>query len=173
MLDVCRPPTALPRSWTQYRFHVDEDDFEVVVSVALEGEPGDPGSADLYLKSEQPAGPTRCMQRRTGTEGGDALAGHSGAWRHMQACQMYLRLKPAVARCALPLVLQAGDPASMTCARAGTPPLVTAPWRWCCGRACRSGAQASGLRAWCVQSLVTAAAVAADKCSSATSTGVT
>jgi hypothetical protein len=51
------PPTRSPCArWRQYRFHVDESDAQVVVSVALEGQPGQPGSADLFLKAQQPAG---------------------------------------------------------------------------------------------------------------------
>ena len=42
-------------SWRQYRFHVEEGDNEVVVSVALEGN-SSKGGIDLFLKSEQPAG---------------------------------------------------------------------------------------------------------------------
>lgn len=54
------PPLHLCR-WKQYRFHVEEDDNEVVVSVAMEGEAGGTGRAsfDLFLKAEQPAGEER------------------------------------------------------------------------------------------------------------------
>lgn len=54
------PPLHLFR-WKQYRFHVEEDDNEVVVSVAMEGEAGATGRAsfDLFLKAEQPAGEER------------------------------------------------------------------------------------------------------------------
>lgn len=52
------PCLAKPRRWRQYRFHVEDDDNEVVVSVAMEGEAGTTGRAsfDLFLKAEQPAG---------------------------------------------------------------------------------------------------------------------
>lgn len=52
------PCLAKPHRWRQYRFHVEEDDNEVVVSVAMEGEAGTTGRAsfDLFLKAEQPAG---------------------------------------------------------------------------------------------------------------------
>lgn len=59
----CRPRMRNPLAvlcsrWREYRFHVEEGDDEVVVSVAMEGEAGTTGRAsfDLFLKAEQPAG---------------------------------------------------------------------------------------------------------------------
>ena len=54
-------PHAVPpaSSWRQYRFHVDEGDYEVMVTAVVEGEASGAagaGSIDMFLKAEQPAG---------------------------------------------------------------------------------------------------------------------
>ena len=129
----CPPPAP---SWRQYRFHVEEADYEVVVTAVVEGDPmrsrREFGSIDMFLKAEQPAG---------------AVAGAGGSCQpgEWQAAWVPARPvgRPASPPCrparqpALPaclpsskaspnLALQDGVRASMTCAPAGTPPPGTA-----------------------------------------------
>ena len=62
------PPVCATARWRQYRFHVEEEDEQVVISVAMESDPAGGGRAsfDLFLKSEQPAGEVAGSSRLPG-----------------------------------------------------------------------------------------------------------